>query len=290
MKRLATSALLKPRAQAVLLLLASCSFQKFDYLEDGGGAGSGVGGKGAFAGSSNQQSGADGLGGGDHTEAGRPSGGSPGKGGKGNEPGGEAGAGEAGEPAAAGAGNTNNGGGVNGGTGGTGGTGGNSGTAGTGNTGATGELVNPSFESANTSGWTVTPADALSKRHAFVQIAQGGSSVPDGQYQFSTWHMTDVYTVQVFQVIKGLEDGSYSFKGYFSRGAQNFARIYARNCGGTVDPDPVDVPITSGVEWVPVTVAGIEVVGGSCEVGLELDSLQENWLNADLFTFEKDSE
>jgi hypothetical protein len=286
MKRLASSALLKPRAQVALLLLASCSFQKFDYLQDdGGSAAASGGGTGSVAGSGNQQSGSD-SGGTEQSEAGRGGKGSAGKDTGPVENAGESPIEEGGAPGAAGVdngGSTVTGGSVSGGTGGMGGSGG------TGNTGATGALVNPSFESGTTSGWTVEPEDALSKRHAFVQYAQGASSVPDGTYQFSTWHMTDVYTVDLFQVITGLEDGTYVFKAYFSRGAQNAVTLYARNCGGA-DPDPVDVPITSGTEWLPVSVAGIEVSGGSCEVGLSIDSNQENWLNADLFTFEKDSE
>lgn len=287
MKLSASSALRTRRAQAaVLLLLASCSFQKFDYLENGATSAAGAGG-GSAAGSGNQ-SGSDDNGGTEQTEAGR--GGSAGKGGSGGGPvagAGEDSGGEAGSPGAAGdgGGGTDVGGSATGGTGG----GGTGGMAGTGNTGATGEIVNPSFETGTTSGWTVEPADALSKRYAFVQYPQGASSVPDGTYEFSTWHMTDVYTVMLYQNITGLEDGTYTFKGYFSRGAQNSAVLFARNCGGT-DPEPVDIPITAGTEWVAVSVTGIEVSGGSCEVGLGLDSQQENWLNADLFSFEKETE
>jgi hypothetical protein len=291
MKLSASSALRTRRAQAaVLLLLASCSFQKFDYLENGATSAAGAGG-GSAAGSGNQ-SGSDDNGGTEQTEAGG-GGGSPGKGGSGGSPvasAGEDSGGEAGAPGAAGdgGGGTDVGGSAAGGTNG-GGMGGTGGMAGTGNTGATGEIVNPSFETGTTVGWTVEPADALSKRHAFVQYPPGASSVPDGTYEFSTWHMTDVYTVTLYQTITGLEDGTYTFKGYFSRGAQNAAVLFARNCGGT-DPDPVDIPITAGTEWVAVSVTGIEVSGGSCEVGLGLDSQQENWLNADLFSFEKETE
>jgi hypothetical protein len=37
-------------------------------------------------------------------------------------------------------------------------------------------------------------------------------------------------------------------------------------------------------------VKDIEVVGGSCEVGLHIESQPKEWMNADLFTFEKDAE
>jgi len=278
MKRAASSFRITPSWQVAVLLLASCSFQNFDYLEEAAGnGGSGGGGKGG--------GGANASGGGVEPQAGSQTGNDGGMG----EPdrGGSAGSSsQAGTAGAAGS-QVNTGGsvGAEGGAGGAAGDGtGNTGNAGT---GATGELVNPSFESATTQGWTVEPTDALTKRHAFVQLAQGSATIPDGKYQFSTWHMTDTYQVDLHQTIKGLEDGTYTFKGYFTRGdGFNSVYIYARNCGGT-EPEPVDVPLTDPSQWLSVEVADIEVVGGSCEVGLSIDSNPINWLNADLFSFEK---
>jgi hypothetical protein len=262
--------------QGALVVLASCSFQNFDYLEEaagsGGSSGGGAGGTGVTAGSGSQQAG----------KSSAPEGGAP-----------EPQAGSSGSSTEAGKGGS--GGGASTGSGGVTDEGGAAGVAGegTGNagTGAVGQLVNPSFETSNTLGWTVEPTDALTKRHAFVQLAQGTATVPDGAYQFSTWHMTDTYTVEVHQVITGIEDGIYTFKAYFSRGdGFNAVTLFARNCGGTVEPEPVPVPLTDASQWLNVEVAGIEVVGGSCDVGLSIDSNPANWLNADLFTFEKEAE
>lgn len=275
MKRAASSFRLTSRWQAGLVLLASCSFQNFDYLEDaagsGGSSGGGAGGTALTAGSANQQAGSHAA----------PEGGM-------GEPGN---AGSAGGPSLAGKGGTDT---EPDGTGGVpepGGAGGAAGEdTGTAGTGAVGQLVNPSFETTNTLGWTVDPTDALTKRHAFVQLAQGTATVPDGSYQFSTWHMTDAYTVELHQTITGIEDGTYTFKAYFSRGdGFNSVFMFARNCGGT-DPEPVPVPLTDASQWLNVEVTGIEVVGGSCDVGLSLDANPANWLNADLFTFEKEAE
>lgn len=286
MKRIASRALFAPRLQAALLLLASCSLQNFDYLQDGGGGGATGGSGGSVAGSSHSFGGSD-VGGEAPADAGRggSGGSSAGRGGDGNDPSaaGDGSGEEGGMPGAAGEGlgvaGTNTGGTSTGG----------SATGGAGGSGATGQLVNPSFETGTTNGWTVEPADALSKRHAFVQYPQGASKAQDGTYEFSTWHMTDTYTVQLYQIITGLDDGTYTFKGYFARGAQNAAVIYARNCGGA-DLPAVDIPVTQGTDWVAVSVTGIEVSGGSCEVGIGVDSNPENWLNADLFTFEKEPE
>lgn len=271
MKRAASSFRLASRWQAGLVLLASCSFQNFDYLEGGGGNG-GAGGGGAGGASATAGKGTLEAGSSSSPEGGMGDGlagsfGGPPEGGKGGTDGGPAGGG----------------GGDEGGTGGAAG-------EGTGNTGAVGQLVNPSFETSNTLGWTVEPSDALTKRHAFVQVAQGTATVPDGAYEFSTWHMSDSFAVEIHQTIRGLEDGTYTFKGYFSRGdGFNAVSMFARHCGGA-DPEPVPVPLTDPSQWLNVEVTGIEVVGGSCEVGLSIDSNPTNWLNADLFTFEKEVE
>ena len=284
MKRIASTARLTPRAQAVLLLLASCSFQKFDYLQDGGGAnaGSSSGGKGGAAtnnggGGGSQQAGSDSAGAAGQPESGRGGGGSGNSGAAGK--GGNVNGGRGGSEVVndAGAGDQTSAGGAAGDTGNNGGT------------GAVGQLVNPSFETSNTLGWTVEPTEALTKRHAFVQLPQGTATVPDGAYEFSTWHMTDAVTGEIYQTVTGLEDGTYTFKGYFSRGdGFNSVSMFARNCGGT-DPEPVPVPLTDPSQWLNVEVTGIEVTGGSCDVGLSIDSNPANWLNADQFTFAKEA-
>lgn len=267
MKRFVPSTRLTTRLQMAVLLLAGCSLQKFDYLQEGGAGTSSGGGVPSAAGSTNPSGGSDSTpqgGQGEPASAGKAGSAShAGKGGEADAGDGNVPIGEGGAGGAAGAPN--------------------------GGTGAVGELVNPSFESGNVSGWQVEPAEALTKKYAFVQWPQGAGSVPDGQYEFSTWHKTDTFTVELFQTLKGLEDGTYTFKGYFSRGALNAASMFARNCGD-VDPEPVPVPLTDPSQWLAVSLTGIAVSGGSCEVGLRIDSSAENWLNADLFSFEKEPE
>ena len=156
------------------------------------------------------------------------------------------------------------------------------GAGGTDTPGGTGKLVNPSFESFNTTGWTVEPPTTF----AFVQAPQGSDKNPDGAYEFSTWSQNEAFTVELYQTIKGLEDGTYTLKVYISSGP-NKVSLFARKCGGAVDPEPAVVPTQT---WTPVEVKGVEVVGGSCEVGLRVESQKTEWMNADLFTFEKDAE
>lgn len=280
MKSFARSPRLASHLQTALLLVAGCSFQTFDYLEDGaGGSSSSTAGRnGAGSGTSNDSgSGGSQSGGSDTTpQGGEPdpggggkstsSAGQPSKGGKGGETVADAGEGNAPQAGAGGAAGSS-----------------------TGGTKPTGELVNPSFETGTTTGWQVDPADALAAKHAFVQWAQGGGTVPDGKNEFGIWNAKDTYTVDLHQTIEGLEDGTYTFKGYFNRGALTAAWIFARECGGT-DPEPMPVPLTEPAQWLAVSLPGIEVVGGTCQVGLHVEAEPENWLNADLFSFEKDAE
>lgn len=243
-------------------LAAGCSFQEFGYLQDGGTLP--PNGGSATAGSSTTEGGTkpDGQGG-----AGEPSGAGTAHGaGKGGQSTQHPDAGDTGNPDPGGA----------------GGAGGVGGADGTGATGATGELVNPSFETFNTMGWTLEPAGT----YAFVQAPQGTDKNPDGAYEFSTWSQTEAFKVDLYQNIKGLEDGTYTFKGYFSAGLNNVT-LFARKCGGATDPTPAVVPAQS---WTAVEVKGIEVVGGSCEVGVHIESMATQWMNADLFSFEKDAE
>jgi hypothetical protein len=240
-------------------LAIGCSFQEFDYLQDGGTISSPGGA--ASGGSHATQGGTKPNGG---SGAGEPSGaGTATTAGKGGQPTQHPEAGDTGNPDVGGA-------------------GGAGGADGTGGTGATGELVNPSFETFNTVGWTVEPAGS----YAFVQLPQGTDKNPHGAYEFSTWSETKAYAVELYQKIKGLEDGTYTFQAYIASG-QNKVSMFARHCGGATDPEPVVVPIQA---WTPVQVKDIEVVGGSCEVGLHIESQPKEWMNADLFTFEKDAE
>jgi hypothetical protein len=146
-------------------------------------------------------------------------------------------------------------------------------------------LVNPSFEQGY-SGWTFEPSSAAGK-YAFTQYPTPGAYTIDGQYELATWHGVDAYKVRVFQSFVGLENGKYTFKGYFNRGdGHNAVYIYTSGCGG---PDrQANVPLTNSTGWDQVGLGGIDVTANACEVGFVIDANPTNWLNADAFSFEKD--
>jgi hypothetical protein len=150
----------------------------------------------------------------------------------------------------------------------------------------TGELVNPSFEDG-LNGWTVAPVTPA----VFPQWGgAGAASVKafDGNWVLSTWDMSAPYTVRIYQVIDGLEDGIYKLSAQVSnKPGLKRAELYAKDCGGA-EATPMTLP--GAVALFEVSLNEVEVVGGKCEVGLDLDASAADWVNADLFTFTKVAE
>lgn len=149
-------------------------------------------------------------------------------------------------------------------------------------------LVNPSFESSLT-GWTIDPPDAgpSGKRYVYTQAPTDSSKPPNGSQELATWHDKDSYQVTVSQTLRGLKDGIYTFQGYFSSDRSGGTFIFARNCGGA--DREVQVPTTSWT-WFTFGIKDIHVSGGSCEVGIRVIGAPNDYLNADMFTFEMNPE
>jgi hypothetical protein len=150
----------------------------------------------------------------------------------------------------------------------------------------TGELVNPSFEDG-LNGWTIEPETPA----VFPQWGgKDAASVKafDGNWVLSTWDMSAPYTVRIYQVIDGLEDGIYKLTAQVSnKPGLKRAELYAKGCGGA-EATPMTLP--GAVTLFEVSLNEVEVVGGKCEVGLDLDAAAADWVNADLFTFTKVAE
>ncbi len=269
-RRVQRSRLLLSGVVAGIALLASCSFQDFDVLQDGGA----LGASGGFAGDT-------GSGGKDTSSAGSNSGGS-------NSGGSHAGGSNSG---GSNSGGSNSGGSHTGGTGSSSAVGGMGGMGGEPSTPgsllSSSVLENGSFE-GSMDGWTVVPASAISARHIYVEAPTGTVAAPDGVYQLASWHGTDKYEVTLSQQVDGLEDGTYTLQGYFMRGPGMSVQMFARNCSPE-DPAPVVIPATATSAFTPFTLSGVEVVGGSCEVGLEVSNAAPGqWMNADVITLTKE--
>ncbi len=279
MKKSHTFAAFKARRYAwpttVLALAVGCSFQDFDYLQSGSSTTSGAS-SGGTTGSSGGGQGGSGASGGGSGGASASASGSGGSGGSGTASGGSIGS-------------TN----TSGSVGGAGGA--DSDTSAGGAAGAAGSpggginvLVNPSFEEY-WEGWSVSPKEAQGN-YVNVKWPQPGSFTPNGEPEenlLGTWHMTEPYTLAIYQSVSGIDDGSYTFKGFFNWGGPvTSLQMFARNCGG--DNLYRDVPGTGATQWLEVGVDGIEVTGGNCEVGFTVNSDAAGWVNADMFSLEMD--
>ena len=170
----------------------------------------------------------------------------------------------------------------------------------TGSSGPINYIVNPNFSASTLSGWTIVPSSDA-QTYVITQAPIGSAYTPQGQaYELATYSANAPFTADISQTITGLPDGVYTFSAWFNRGPNNVAEIYARGCwGGGSAPDggnaldgaaevTAPIPITSSTGWEEVSIAGINVSAGSCQVGLYVDAAASNWLNADGFTFEAD--
>jgi len=145
-------------------------------------------------------------------------------------------------------------------------------------------LVNPSFENGF-NGWLIDPPEAAGL-YAFVQWPVTGSSTVDGLNELSTWAQSAAFTVRIYQSLTGIEDGRYGFKGHFNFGTgHNAVYLFASGCGGLDRRQDVPQPLPS--QWLDAELTGIDVSGGSCDVGIVVDANPNNWLNSDLFSFER---
>ena len=149
------------------------------------------------------------------------------------------------------------------------------------------ELLNPSFETGSTLNWEVSPSSAIASRHVYVQFPTGEVPAPDGNYELAFWHATDSYDLVVSQKLTGLSDGTYTFSGYFSRGANLLVTMFAKNCSAK-DPTPKEIPSTDPSSFTRFSLTGIEVKGGSCEVGITVEGGPNDWMNADLFALTRE--
>jgi len=156
-------------------------------------------------------------------------------------------------------------------------------------------IVNPDFAASTLQGWTVNPPSAA-QMYVFTQAPVGSAYTPQGQaYELATYAASDSFTVDVSQTLTNLPNGMYALTAWFNRGANNQAYIYANGCGGSDTagdggPDGgageiVNIPLTSSTGWEQVTIPGIRVIGGNCQVGLHVDASATDWLNADGFSF-----
>lgn len=148
-------------------------------------------------------------------------------------------------------------------------------------------LENGSFETSSTAGWTIDPPGAVSSRHVFVQAPTGTVPAPDGIYELAFWHDTDSYEVTISQQVSDIPDGTYTLRGYFSRGPNLMVEFFARGCSDE-DPQPEEIPVTDSNSFTLFIVEDIVVEGGECEIGISVSAGPGDWMNVDHITLTRE--
>jgi hypothetical protein len=135
--------------------------------------------------------------------------------------------------------------------------------------------LNPSFEAdrvavAQPAGWT----------------AAGGGNVAKGHTGAWRWRLTGT-TASLAQTVTGMPAGTYTFGAWVQSSAQAAAQLFAKSCGGAAAATSIPSGATG---WTHVTVTGIDVTGGSCQIGVQMMSSANasEQVDVDDFTFVRD--
>jgi predicted Rdx family selenoprotein len=132
---------------------------------------------------------------------------------------------------------------------------------------ANGKVVNPGFELDDDgvdapTGWQTWVSSGSSASADYTEAYGGAHS---GTYHGTHWRNTGAYEVYTYQTVKGLANGTYAFSAWVkSSGGQPIAQLQAKNYGDDILTTAITA--TNG-SWVQVTVNGINVTNGQCEIG-----------------------
>ncbi|WP_320784728.1 arabinogalactan endo-1,4-beta-galactosidase [Streptomyces sp. CRN 30] len=138
-------------------------------------------------------------------------------------------------------------------------------------------LTNGGFETdgagaATPAGWSEYGSTGASYTEA------GGHA---GSYRLTHW-ASAAYTVETYQYLTGLTNGSYRLTAWVrSGGGQNSAYLALKNCGGA--EQRTDLPVSAS-GWIRLVVP-VTVTTGQCTVSVRSDANAGNWINVDDLTF-----
>ncbi|MEJ7665164.1 MAG: T9SS type A sorting domain-containing protein [Hymenobacter sp.] len=147
---------------------------------------------------------------------------------------------------------------------------------------AGGEAVsNAGFEADNApvsapAGWQTTTGWGTNANADYTEAYPGAH----GGLYHGTHYRPEAYEVYTYQVIRNLPNGTYTLSAWMkSSGGQSQAQLQAKNFGGNALA--ADAPATPDGQWVLVTIPGIRVSNGQCEIGFYSRASGGRWLYFD---------
>ncbi len=147
--------------------------------------------------------------------------------------------------------------------------------------GGNGVVKNPSFELDGAgvdapAGWLTSVGNGTPASVDYTEAYGGAYS---GTYHGTHWRNTGAYEVYTYQTVKGLANGTYAFSAWVkSSGGQPIAQLQAQNYGGNILTTAITA--TNG-SWVQLTVSGINVTNGQCEIGFYSQAKSDQFIYFD---------
>ncbi len=142
---------------------------------------------------------------------------------------------------------------------------------------------NPSFETANITGWTTYGDDFPQRIH--LHGANDGVGLPaaHGSYFIGLAGTSGPASAYIGQTITGLDDGLYTMSARMrSSGGQNSCVMEAKDYGGSMRQTAC--PVTTA--WTQVTIGNIQVSNGKATIGFYVsNSSSSQWADVDQVEF-----
>jgi arabinogalactan endo-1,4-beta-galactosidase len=135
-------------------------------------------------------------------------------------------------------------------------------------------LVNPGFEADNNG--VASPTGWQSAGDVSADFTEWGGH--SSNWRLSHWS-PNAYSVDTFQTVSGLAEGSYTMSAWARRSTGNNDAYIAIRCGDRVER--THVPAAWPGQWVQIVASTRAEDGGSCDVVLHTDGDAGEWTNWD---------
>jgi hypothetical protein len=146
-------------------------------------------------------------------------------------------------------------------------------------------VLNPSFEAdrvtmTQPAGW-VTSTNLTGGATPYTN-ASGGHT---GNWKWELTY-TAAYQATLDQVIANVPNGTYTLSTWVeSSGGQAVAEVYAKGYGGAEKDYSINTAIGS---WTQISISGITVTNGKCDIGVSTTASANQWVSVDDFTLVAD--